>query len=304
MSQVPHSDQGGMPHQTEPLRKKRFWLSRRDWAVFIFGAAVVLAMQPFQRSASYPLVRLVPYIFGQVTGLLIISILPSLLAFYLSRRSRTAASTTFVIFVALGATAQVDAVLRNGGRPLDDEAVLNQVAPRFLQWMKDQMAPYQRACNKLEKMSPLLPGQLKERTDLANAREQIQRVRKASDDLRDLCIRAPQRIQELLAAQGVPERDRSRLATAMSDQFIKNRALFAALRDSDDAITAGLLKACDVLDENWGRWHYDADAGVIAFENDATDTEFNAIVARLQEVGQKQEQDRAEYLRRLHVYRK
>ncbi len=65
MSQIPDSEQPGLPQRPVPLPKEQFSLSRGDWTAYFIGAVVILATLPFQRSTPHPVERLVPYIFGQ-----------------------------------------------------------------------------------------------------------------------------------------------------------------------------------------------------------------------------------------------
>lgn len=297
MSEIPESEQPGQPDRSLAPRKERFALSRQAWTAYFLGVLVILSTVPFQRVASYRAERLVPYVSGLLLGLLLISILPSLLVFYISRRSHQAASITFMVFVALGALGQVAEVARNRGGILDDEAVLNRVGPAFLGWLKEQATPYQQACEKMGEKSPFQPSWLKERAELASAREQVLRVRKANGELRDLHDRMLPAIRRLLAAQGVREEDQSRLAAVISGSFAKTRTIFAALRDQDDGITAEFLKAFDLLEANWGHWSFDADAGAVVFENDIAAKEFEAARAKIEELAQAQQRDSAEFLR-------
>jgi hypothetical protein len=299
MNGTSDSDRNGAAIPPMVPTKERFSLSRRDWVAYFGGAAVIVFTQPFQRTPPYPLERLVPYILGQLAALLIISFLAALLVFFLSKRSKNAASMTFMICVALGAVGQVGEVVRNGGRPTNDDAVLNRVTPTFLKWLKDQGVPYHEAREKMVERSPTRPGWLKERTDLVSARERIVRFREANGELRDLYGRMSRAIREELAAQGVREKDRSRLAKVIADQpaIAKTRSAFTALRDQDDAIAAELLKACDLLDESWDHWRFDAKTGTTVFEDVSANKAFNAIQTKVQQLGEEQERDRANTLR-------
>jgi hypothetical protein len=235
---------------------------------------------------------------------MIVAVLPSLLAFYLSRRSRNALSTTFAIFIALGAIGQIGEAVRNGGRALDDETVLNRVGPKLLGWLRNQVAPYRRACEEMAEKSLDEPSWLKERTDLVALRERVARARKANRELRDLFSRASPVIREELLAQGVPEGDCARLGAVISDHLAKTRVLFAGMRDQDDAIATELLKLCDLLDENWAHWHFDGNAGTIVFDDNAANREFRGTQVKLRKLAQEQERDRAEFLRATQQGRK
>ncbi len=75
--------------------------------MFALGVVVVLAVQPFQATGSMPLDRLPGYVMGKLVGLLIFSLVPALVVFYASRRSRKAASITFIVVVILAMLGQV-----------------------------------------------------------------------------------------------------------------------------------------------------------------------------------------------------
>ena len=296
MNRIPDSEYTEPTRPVTPLPKEKFSLSRRDWTAYLLGVTVILLMEPFQRSASDPIERLVPYISGKIAALLILGILAALVAFYLSRRSQKAASVTFMVVVALGTMGQVGEVARNRRGALDDEAVLNHVVPAFLGWLKEQMTPYQRACETVADKSPLRPSWLKERTDLVAVREQILLLRRVNEELRDLYDRAPTAIRNKLAEQGVPEADRPRLSRIVSDQFGKTKTVFAAMRDQDEAIATEYLTVCDLLNENWGHWHSDANADTIVFDNDTTNKWFSAAKAKVLRLFEEQERDRTEFL--------
>lgn len=101
------------PPLAAPLEKKGSFLSRQAWTVYALGVAVIVVLQPFQPTGSIPFERLLPYLFGKILGLTSISLVPALLVYYLSRRSRKAASTTFTIFVVLCILGQVGEAMSN-----------------------------------------------------------------------------------------------------------------------------------------------------------------------------------------------
>ena len=149
---------------------------------------------------------------------------------------------------------------------------------------------YQHECERMSEKSPAKPDWLKKRTDLIDARERIARVRKANDELREVYSRMYPVIQKELAAEGVSEGDRPRLAAAILRCFEKTKSLFAESRGLDDGITKELLRACDLLDDNWAKWHFDADTGAVVFDNDDAAAAFNAIQVKVQELAEKQRQ--------------
>lgn len=290
------SDSNLLPMEASPmpLPKERFSLSRRDWTAFLLGGAVVLAMAPFQENACYPIERLVPYTVGTLLGLLLISLLPSLLAFYLCRRSRRAASTTFLVFVALGSIGQVGEVVRHGGTTSNEKAVLSHVASTIQRWLSEHLVPYHRICENMGETSPLNPTWLKEKSDLGDARERILLVRKANGELRGLLGRMAPVVANELATLGVPVENRARLTKLILGNLDGAGKVFTAMRAQDDTITAELLKACDLLDKNWGRWHVDGSTGALTFDNDSAVEEFNAIQTRVSEVAEEQKRSQAE----------
>jgi hypothetical protein len=264
--------------------------------VYCLGVAVVVSAQALGIAAPWPRERAMSFIEGQLVGLLIISVVPSLLVFYVSGRSQKTASITFTIFVALGTVAQIGEAVRNGGRVRDDKAVLARITPAYLNWLKDQSAPYQRGCKEIAEESPLSPSWMKDKDDLARVRERILRVREANTELRGVYDRMPQVLQKELAAQGVPEEDRSRLIAAISADLAKTntKTLFVKVCEQDDALLHKYLKACDVLDVNWGQWHFDADTGTVVFENATAAQDFNAIQAAIRRLALEQERTRGQ----------
>ena len=78
------------------------------------------------------------------------------------------------------------------------------------------------------------PIWLKKRDDIASAREGIEDFRRANSNLRGFLGRMYAVIQKELAAQGVQEQDRKRLATTIFNHFAKARTLFPVLQNRDD----------------------------------------------------------------------
>jgi hypothetical protein len=221
-------------------------------------------------------------------------LLPALLAFYLSRRSQRAASTTFLVFVALGSIGQVGEVVRRGGMALDEKAVLSQIESAIQSRLNEHLIPYRRICEKMGDTSPLNPVWLKERSDLGVARERILLARKANGEIRDVLAQMAPVVTDELAKRGVPVEDRARLTKSILGSYDVAGKAFAVMRGQDDTITSELLKACDLLDENWGRWHVDGNTGELIFDNDSAVQEFNAIRAKVSDVAEEQKRSQAE----------
>ena len=114
------------------------------------------------------------------------------------------------------------------------------------------MISYQHTWEEIAEKSPINPGWLKERVDLAGARSKSSVFGTANRELRGLYDRMLLVIRGELAAQGIPERDRSRLAATMCGQFAKTEPLFTTLRDQDEAIITELLNACDLARQGLG----------------------------------------------------
>jgi hypothetical protein len=85
-----------------PTAKPTFRLHWPAWLAFALTGALAVIL-----NLMVPPVEPIPYCIGILIGLFLIAILPALLAFFLFRRSRTAATITFLLFLLPGVAGQI-----------------------------------------------------------------------------------------------------------------------------------------------------------------------------------------------------
>lgn len=327
--------------------KQSFSLYRWGWICYLVGAVMVFGMAPFHEKFN-GIEKTVPYILGTLLGMLLIGILPALIAFFIGRRSRTAATITFVAFVTLGVLGQLNDVLRyrraqaaqmaraqisaqarqvrtaiadqiQSDKAVDFKSIEGAVSAMqdtarktasvlspeeraiagFWDRFREPMVPYQHAIDVLEEKPPLKPQWIKAKDDIGVARGNIAKFRQANAAARRPFANWNKILGEELTKQKVPPAAQTQMIAMLATKFTLARTQCDVIRDMDEVYARELLNACDLLEENWGKWLFDAERETIIFDDDETLSQYNAIVARINSAVQQQEEAQKQFLKSL-----
>ena len=186
------------------------------------------------------------------------------------------------------AIASVNAAAEKVG---GNDAVTLKALAGVLEEEQRQMQRYGHAMQKLSANSPLGTGQhYASKDQIGSSRQAIADFVSVNNDLRRFFTNIEVTVAAELDKHQVKQADQTVAINAFMKPFRQNGRILSTMRDQDAQMAADLTSVCDLLENNWGQWQYDA-AGNYLFDDPKVAGEFNALLAHIQETASKQEKD-------------
>lgn len=179
-----------------------------------------------------------------------------------------------------------------------DEAAMARAIASFVRRCTKQGTDFQDALATVTAKTPFQPTWLKTRADLDQARANIRRVLGVIDENRRFHAGIGQVLAEELGRQKVPANLQASCTAPIMAKFDRTRPIATRLHDENTEGLQILLQACDLLEEQWGRWQL-AEQQTVLFQDRDTARRFSTLRQSLLAIAAKQSKDNEEYLKAL-----
>jgi hypothetical protein len=136
---------------------------------------------------------------------------------------------------------------------------------------------------RLDRLPVLSPSWIEGPEDIDAARDAIEAVRAANEDLRFAASYPTDRVRAECLARGIVGEAEIQSLVDEGEGF-RNHSSIPRLAELENQWADALLRMCDFYESHRGQWVYDNDAEQIAFDNDAAEVEWNAIASEIERI--------------------
>lgn len=151
-----------------------------------------------------------------------------------------------------------------------DDALVFQALSRYTAQMRSDLEKYHEAAAQLRTGHILTTSNLTDKTQIESRRELVQNFLTANQDLMHTTTNSADSIREDLENLKIPPAKIDSLMVRFNAKFAPRRDLEMQIRVCDDHIGQSMLTILDLLESDWGRWHYNAVNRKIYFNNPAS----------------------------------
>lgn len=169
-----------------------------------------------------------------------------------------------------------------------------RVAQRILQSMAPAVSAYEVAFRELQTANVLGVDTIDSKDAIASRVVVIKKFDEANENLVQLVKNLEPRIRAELEKEGFPKTNRDEFVNG----FLKsaNVDLTLTVRQCDTDLAAAMQKIMALLDREWGAWK--AENGAINFNRVPATEEYNGLISKIDELGERQATAQQELLKR------
>ncbi len=201
--------------------------------------------------------------------------------------------------------AQLAGILKTNGQAVDltkvnealekgaqtstgEEAPVYKATQAYLAHLKAAEGAYQNAMLNIKAAHVLSTSNVVSSETLQQRKQIVQNFIKCNADLKDFISAGEDNYRaELVRFNASPLVIDSAVA-GFHKSSEPRRPLLLAVHEQDDEIGRGMLAVLDILDTNWGQWHFDRDTGHVRFEDSEMAREYNADLQGINDAAKEQ----------------
>ncbi len=128
---------------------------------------------------------------------------------------------------------------------------------------------------------------IEDRATIDENRKLLRDFLATNEKLTNIILHGEDLVGAELDAAGVPPKTRAAAIAGYLSTSVPNRPLMQTIRGCDKTIGETGLSVLDLLDQNWGKWHRNAE-GKLIFQDHATVETFNGLMAKIHEASTQQ----------------
>jgi hypothetical protein len=179
--------------------------------------------------------------------------------------------------------------LNNASQKLSgDDAIMAMAMQGYVSRMQTALQRYQVSLKKLTDAEVLNCLNLSDKQELADRRVVVRQFMAFNGELKSMITNSEKTIEaDLVRLQSPPDKTRQFMA-GFHNKAAPINAITSQIRDCDDHAGQAMLTALDVLEAQWGKWHYDPSIGQVRFDDAAADAAYRKQVAGMQAAGAEQ----------------
>jgi len=169
-----------------------------------------------------------------------------------------------------------------------NDAAIAKALSAIVSRTRDAMAKYNAALQELTDAAVLNPGTLTNQSQFAARRDVVDRFLKANDELKVFTSESEKKILEDLRRLKVSPRQQEGFMRGYRSKAGEVNLLALKVRRTDTQIGSAMLAALKILEDNWGRWKYDAATDQIEFDDDPVIEAYNQVLVAMDEASTEQ----------------
>ena len=151
-----------------------------------------------------------------------------------------------------------------------DNALILQAMSRHVALMRSAMKGYYDAAAKLRTGHVLVASNLTDKAQIIPRRELVQDFMVANDNLLFTITNSETYVRAALESQKIPPQKIPALMAAFEVKFAPRRDLDVQIRECDVHMGQSMLAILDVLETDWGNWHFDTKKNKIYFNDSSS----------------------------------
>lgn len=183
----------------------------------------------------------------------------------------------------------IRAQLDKGAQTLSgDDALVAQAMSRYVASLEDAAKKYQSAMDDLRAAHVLSLENLKDEQQLAARRETVQRFIAANAEFTGFISNSPATVQADLNSLQVPPEKADEALKGFDSRWAARGQLLLQIRDCDNRLGQSMLGILDVLDQNWGKWNYNAGTKLVKFDDPNARVAYRQFLTQIQNASQEQ----------------
>lgn len=179
----------------------------------------------------------------------------------------------------------------NGSKNLSgDDALVFKAMGAYVTRLENAAKNYQVALTELQTAEVLNLGTLSDKRQIASRQVVVSKFIAANRGLENIVSNSVENVRSDLAALKVsPEKAAAALKGFQSKSAVRI-PLLMKIRGYDERMGQSMQNLLNLLDANWGKWKYNAEAGTVRFEDKAAQNLYKQNLVAIDEAGSEQVQ--------------
>jgi hypothetical protein len=161
-------------------------------------------------------------------------------------------------------------------------AVMNATRDNFDK-VRSHTEPYKTALRQLSSAGAIAPKSLQRREDIVERKTLVVNVLAANASSRDFFAKSELNYSNELASAKIPQPELQWALKKFQASLTVQLPLLLEIQDANDRMAHSMVSILDLLDRNWGHWHYNAQRQHLSFEQPAVVGQYNGFMNQIQQ---------------------
>ncbi len=150
-----------------------------------------------------------------------------------------------------------------------DDALASQAMSRYLARMRSGMEQYHAAATQLRTAHILSTADLTDKAQIASRRQLLQDFMAANENLKNVTTNSETSLRADLDSLKISPAKIDAVMAGFDAKFAPRRDLDLKIRECDDRMAQSMSAILDLLETDWGQWHFSATDKKIYFDRTA-----------------------------------